>query len=64
MFVAHGKEDSVVSIRQSRQLVEQLEAHGATHEVFFARGEGHGMEELRNQAELYTRIEQFLAAHL
>ncbi len=64
VFVAHGKEDSVVSIRQSRQLVEQLEAHGATHEVFFARGEGHGMEELRNQAELYTRIEQFLAAHL
>ncbi|WP_221029100.1 alpha/beta hydrolase family protein [Actomonas aquatica] len=64
VFVAHGKKDTVVSIRQSKHLVDELEKNHIPHEVLFAGGEGHGMEQLRNLDALYSRIEAFLAKHL
>ena len=64
VFVAHGSEDRVVSIRQSKQLVNELKSNGYPHEVYFARGEGHGMAELENRVALYSAIEQFLAKNL
>lgn len=64
IFVAHGREDRVVNIRQSKQLVAELEANHVPHEVFFARGEGHGLEALDHRITLYTAIEAFLARNL
>ena len=64
IFVAHGKEDEVADIEQSRRLVSELKKYQVEHEVMFVGGEGHGMHHLDNQVELYTRIEAFLAKHL
>lgn len=64
MFVAHGKEDRVAAIAESRRLVDELENHHVPHEKMFVRGEGHGMAHLDKQVELYGRIEVFLAKNL
>lgn len=64
VFVAHGKEDRVAEASESRRLVNELEKHRVPHEKLFVSGEGHGMGHLKNQIELYNRIESFLAKHL
>ncbi|HET7537255.1 MAG TPA: prolyl oligopeptidase family serine peptidase, partial [Candidatus Didemnitutus sp.] len=64
VFVSHGKDDPVADIEQSRGLVSALEKYNVPHEVYFVGGEGHGMAHLKNQVELYTRIEAFLAKNL
>jgi len=63
-LVAHGKVDDVASISESRALIAELEKHNVPFDTLFVRGEGHGMSRLKNQVELYSRVEQFLAAHL
>lgn len=64
VFVAGGKDDQVVELQQSRKLLAQFERHGIAHESLFIGGEGHGMAYLKNEVELYGRIEAFLAKHL
>jgi acetyl esterase/lipase len=64
VFVAHGKDDSVVEVRESRRLVTELQKHRVPHEALFVREEGHGMGRLKNQLELYSRIDRFLQQHL
>jgi acetyl esterase/lipase len=64
VFVAHGKEDQVASINESRRLVSELEKYKVPHEKFFVGGEAHGMAHVKNQVELYSRIETFLAENL
>ncbi len=64
VLVAHGKEDAVVDIRQSRDLIAKLKQYGIPTEVVIESGEGHGMAHIDNQVELYTRIEAFLAKNL
>lgn len=64
IFVAAGKDDEVVEVRQSRKLVAALEKHGVPHEKLFIGGEGHGMAHLKNEVEYYDRAEAFLARYL
>lgn len=64
IFVAHGKSDQVVDVQQSKRLVTELERRGIPCVAQFESGEGHGMAFLENRIELYTKIEQFLAANL
>lgn len=64
VFVAHGRYDPVASVLESRRLVAALEKHKVTHEALFVAEEGHGMGNLKNQVDLYGRIETFLARHL
>jgi acetyl esterase/lipase len=64
VFVAHGKEDSVVGVSESRRLVAELRRRNLPHDVWLVSGEGHGMGHLKNEVQLYTRIEAFLAKHL
>ncbi len=64
VFVAHGKDDTVVSIVQSKMLISQLKAHDVAYEAFLVGGEDHGMGHLENEVELYSRIEAFLAKNL
>jgi acetyl esterase/lipase len=64
VFVAHGKDDPVVDYSQSRQLIAQLDKYHIPHESLIVGGEGHGMQHLGKQVELYTRIEGFLAKYL
>ncbi|HWA86711.1 MAG TPA: alpha/beta fold hydrolase [Opitutus sp.] len=64
VFVAHGKEDPVADIGQSRELISELEKNHVPHETMIVGGEGHGMAHLKNEVELYERIEAFLARNL
>jgi dipeptidyl aminopeptidase/acylaminoacyl peptidase len=63
-LVAHGTADEVADIGESRALLEELEKYHVPHESFIARHEGHGMQRLSNQIELYSRIERFLDQYL
>lgn len=64
VFVSHGKDDPVASVGESKRLIEELEKHHVPHEVLLIGGEGHGMGHLKNQVELYSRVEAFLAKNL
>ncbi|MDD2762469.1 MAG: alpha/beta fold hydrolase [Opitutaceae bacterium] len=64
IFVAHGKDDPVADVAESRGLISELKKYQIPHEVMLVREEGHGMLRLGNQVELYTRIEAFLAKYL
>ena len=64
VFVAHGKDDFVADIEQSKQLVAELSKYNVPHETLFVGGEGHGMAHLDAEVELYERIEAFLAKNL
>ncbi len=64
MFIAHGKDDMVAEVGQSRDLIAVLKRNNVPHESMLVRGEGHGMGHVENQVELYTRIEAFLEKHL
>jgi acetyl esterase/lipase len=64
VFVAHGKDDPVASVNESKRLISELKRHDVPHESLFISGEGHGMGHLKNQLELYSRIEVFLQKNL
>lgn len=64
VMVAHGREDQVVSIQQSKRLVKLLEQHDVEHTQHFVSREGHSMTDFRNQIDLFEAIERFLAEHL
>ena len=64
VFIAHGKDDPIAPVAESRRLVSELQKHGIPHESLFKGGEGHGMAHLDSQVELYERIEAFLAKNL
>jgi dipeptidyl aminopeptidase/acylaminoacyl peptidase len=64
VFIAHGKEDWVVSANESRHLIAELKKNNVPTEVFMPSGEGHGMYYLKNEVELYSRVEAFLAQNL
>ncbi|WP_404421526.1 alpha/beta hydrolase family protein [Nibricoccus sp. IMCC34717] len=64
VFVAHGKDDMNVSVAQSKRLISQLQKHNVSYEKFLVGDEGHGMANLNNRVELYTRIEAFLRKNL
>jgi dipeptidyl aminopeptidase/acylaminoacyl peptidase len=63
IFVAHGKNDRNVSVRQSRRLVSALKQQGVPHTTFFREWEGHGFVG-KNRIELYERIGKFLQENL
>jgi acetyl esterase/lipase len=64
VFVAHGKDDPVAEITQSKRLISELNKYHVTHEDLLVSEEGHGMGHLKNEVELYSRIEKFLAKNL
>lgn len=64
ILVAHGKDDPVVSVEQSKRLIAELKRRNVPCEVLIKRGEGHGMSRLDDRVEFYTMVEAFLARHL
>jgi len=64
IYVAHGTEDVVASVEQSKRLISELKKHGVPFEKQIEGAEGHGFQNLKNRVELYTAIEAFLAKHL
>jgi acetyl esterase/lipase len=64
VFVAHGTDDNVADVGESKRLISELEKYHVPHERLIVGGEGHGMQHLKNQVELYSRVEKFLAANM
>ncbi|MFT3868333.1 MAG: alpha/beta fold hydrolase [Nibricoccus sp.] len=64
VFVAHGVEDVVANVAESRKLISELKKHKIPYEKQIERDEGHGFQKLENEVELYTSIEAFLKRNL
>lgn len=64
VLVAHGKDDPVAPVAQSRRLVSELANHKVPYEAYFTSDEVHGMAQLEDQVVLYGRIEAFLEKNL
>ncbi len=64
VFIAQGANDSRVRMRQSEQLVEELEKHGKEYEYVLIQGEGHAFSNEEKTVDLMVKIENFLEHHL
>jgi acetyl esterase/lipase len=64
VFVNHGGYDPISDITQSTRLISELEKNHVPHESLIVTEEGHGMAELSDRVDLYTRIEAFLAKNM
>lgn len=65
VMLVHGERDERVPISQYRALKSALVAAGRPPEVEIVEPkEGHGFQELANNARLYTAIEAFLDKHI
>ena len=64
VLIAHGLEDKVVAIKQSKDLARKLEYRGIPCETFFRSLEGHGFYGYQDRVDYYHLVEAFLAANL
>jgi acetyl esterase/lipase len=64
VLIAHGTEDNVVDVEQSRKLAKELRRRGVPTETFYRAFEGHGFYSYQDRVEFYHRVEAFLAANL
>jgi dipeptidyl aminopeptidase/acylaminoacyl peptidase len=64
VFIAQGANDSRVRMRQSEQLVEELEKHNKEFEYVLIQGEGHAFSNEEKTVDLMVKIENFLEHHL
>lgn len=64
VFVIHGKDDSNVSIKQSKKLQSELKKHGVEHETYFVPWEGHNIFDLKKRVKTYQMITDFLDKHM
>ncbi|MBC8012078.1 MAG: S9 family peptidase [Burkholderiales bacterium] len=64
MLVAHGKQDGIVSVRQSRQLARELKKRKLPHETFYRDLAGHGFYSAEDRIDFYQTVERFLAENL
>ena len=64
VFLAQGSIDQRVPMDQFNALNNAFKKAGVPVETMVAAGEGHGFYKPENRAELYRRIEAFLAKHI
>jgi dipeptidyl aminopeptidase/acylaminoacyl peptidase len=64
VLIAHGIEDTVVDVAQSRKLARILKARGVPVETFFRPLEGHGFFNYKDRVDFYHRVEASLAVNL
>lgn len=64
VFIAQGANDSRVRMRQSEQMVEELEKHNKEFEYVLIQGEGHAFSNEEKTVDLMVKIENFLEHHL
>ncbi|MBV9881918.1 MAG: S9 family peptidase, partial [Sphingomonadaceae bacterium] len=63
VLIAHGEQDRVVPVSQSRNLVRALERAGAHPESVFYAQEQHGFTKAQDSVDFLRRVEAFLARH-
>lgn len=64
VFLVQGSVDRRVPMEQFNALKDAFKAAGTPIETMVAQGEGHGFYKPENRAELYRRMEAFLAKHI
>jgi dipeptidyl aminopeptidase/acylaminoacyl peptidase len=64
VMIAHGEDDFTVPFAHATALRDELLKAGKPVEFFGVREEGHGFRDPANRAQLFARIEKFLAQHL
>jgi acetyl esterase/lipase len=64
VLIAHGTEDGIVDVAQSKKLASELRRRGVPCETFYRSLEGHGFYNYVNRVAFYHRVEAFLAANL
>lgn len=64
VFLVHGKADNNVKVEQYRAMEAALKQAGKPYETMLVDGEGHGFYNPKNIAELYRRMEIFLAKNI
>lgn len=64
VFIVHGDQDERVTVEQAKVLRAALRERDHPHEYLVEVGEGHGFRDPDNIANLYRRIEGFLAQHI
>lgn len=62
--IFHGENDRVVSIEQTRTLVEIFEKQGTPHLYVTYPEEGHGFRKAQTIRDYYQRVEEFLLKYL
>ena len=63
LLIAHGDEDRIVPVAQSRNMHEALRRGKVDHEYVVYPGEGHGLEKAANSIDFLKRVEAFLTRH-
>ncbi|HEX8263599.1 MAG TPA: S9 family peptidase, partial [Allosphingosinicella sp.] len=63
LLIAHGEEDHVVPVAQSRNMHEAMRRAKIDHEFVVYPGEGHGFKKAANSIDFLKRVEAFLALH-
>jgi len=63
LLIAHGEDDRVVPVSQSRNLVRALTRAGMAPQAVFYPHEGHGFTHPQDSVDFLRRVETFLAAH-
>lgn len=64
VFVAHGGEDVVADVAESKKLIAELKKYKVPFEKQIESDEGHGFHKLENEVELYTAVEAFFKKNL
>jgi dipeptidyl aminopeptidase/acylaminoacyl peptidase len=64
VLIAHGTEDLVVDVEQSKRLAKELKRRGVPYETFYRAVEGHGFYDYKDRVDFYRRVEAFLAKNL
>ncbi len=64
VLVVHGKDDPIVPYDQSTTLVAELEKQRKTYEFMSRANEMHGLQNAKNRADYFRKIEAFLAKYL
>lgn len=64
VLIAHGREDRIVSVKQSRMLARELKKRGIPHETFYRSLAGHGFYAAKDRLAFYETLDRFLAENL
>jgi dipeptidyl aminopeptidase/acylaminoacyl peptidase len=64
VLIAHGTDDTIADVSQSKRLARELKRHGVPYETFFRSTETHGFSSYQDRVDFYHRVEVFLAANL
>lgn len=64
VFLVHGSDDRTAGLNQYKEMLAALNAAGNKPQAMLVAGEGHGFVKPENRADLYRKMEAFLAQYI